>query len=63
MLLGLQYALGTPPNHVGSQSTHGADILGAAVLSLWDFLPKVPVNLFMFLGKGEHRSEVFSGDN
>ena len=31
--------------------SHGADVPGAAISSRWDFLPKVLVFLFRFLGK------------
>ena len=34
-------------------STHVADVLGAAILPLWDFLPKVLAIFFRFLGKDE----------
>ena len=42
--------------------TRGADVPGAAILSPWDFLPKVLVTFFSFRGKGEHKVEACSGD-
>ena len=36
---------------------------GGCLLSPWDFLPKVLVVFFRFLGKWEHRAEACSGDN
>ena len=42
---------------------HVADVLGAAISSPWDFLPKVLVIFFRFLGKGQCGAEACSYTN
>ena len=48
---------------MSTSGIHITDVAGAATSSPWDFLPKVLVIFYRFLGEGERRADACLGDD